>query len=225
LHKSFQQLLLEFSLAGSLRSTPESLIRLFLRSTREFFDVQGAYFWRKAGPDVLVGEEADGHMAEQFRGTRLTPQQSAVTMEAASTGKTIFRNEIDPSRYPMAAEYHGCSLMAAPLVVAGEVLGTVAFLNNEDANFFDEDMAAKATILAGQLGSLLEAQRLYAAASARANELHQLVEISSELGGSSKLDEFLKNSSALAALISLCWKARPARCAGWRRRAKRVPWR
>jgi len=199
LHKSFQQLLLEFSLAGSLRSTPESLIRLFLRSTREFFDVQGAYFWRKAGPDVLVGEEADGHMAEQFRGTRLNPQQSAVTLEAASSSKTVFRNEIDPSRYPMAAEYHACSLMAAPLVVAGEVVGAVAFLNTEDAHFFNDDMAAKATILAGQLGSLLEAQRLYATASARANELHQLLEISSELGGSSKLDEFLKKFVVRAA--------------------------
>src|SRR5512146_152616 len=199
LQNSFQKLLLDFSLAGSLHSTPESLIRLFLRSTREFFGVQGSYFWRKIAPDVLVGEEADGHMAEEFRGTRLNPQQSAVTCEAARSSKTVFRNEIDGSRYPMAAEYHACSLMAAPLVVAGDVVGTVVFLNTEDAHFFNEDMAAKATILAGQLGSLLEAQRLYAMADARAQELHQLLEISSELGGSSRLDEFLKKFVVRAA--------------------------
>ena len=197
--KSFQQLLLDFSLAGSLRSTPASLIQLFLRSTREFFGVQGAYFWRKVAPDVLMGEDADGHMAEQFRGTRLNPQQSAVTCEAARSSKTVFRNGIDASRYPMAAEYHACSLMAAPLVVAGEVLGTVVFLNTEDAEYFNEDLAAKATILAGQLGGLLEAQRLYATAGARAHELHQLLEISSELGSSSKLDEFLKKFVVWAA--------------------------
>jgi len=199
LQNSFQKLLLDFSLAGSLRSTPESLIQLFLRSTREFFGVQGTYFWRKIAPDVLVGEEADGHMAEQFRGTRLNPGQSAVTCEAARSSKTVFRNEIEGSRYPMAAEYHACSLMAAPLVVAGDVVGTVVFLNTEDARFFNEDMAAKATILAGQLGSLLEAQRLYAMADARAQELHQLLEISSELGGSSQLDEFLKKFVVRAA--------------------------
>jgi hypothetical protein len=64
LQDSFQRLLLDFSLAGSLRSTPASLIQLFLRSTREFFAVQGAYFWRKTASDVLVGEEADGYVAE-----------------------------------------------------------------------------------------------------------------------------------------------------------------
>src|SRR5438477_9972977 len=95
LHNSFQQLLLEFSRAGSLRSTPESLIQLFLRSTRVFFGVQGAYFCRKSAADALVGEAADGHMADRFRGTRLDPQQSAVVTEAASSSKTVFRNEID----------------------------------------------------------------------------------------------------------------------------------
>ncbi|MGE5205085.1 MAG: PAS domain S-box protein, partial [Chlamydiota bacterium] len=197
MQNSFQRLLLDFSLAGSLRSTPASLIQLFLRSTREFFGVEGAYFWRKIAPDVLVGEEANGHMAEQFRGVRLNPQESAVTTEAARSGKTVFRNDIDPSRYPMAAEYQARSLMSAPLLVAGELVGTVVFLSTS-ASFFNDDLAAKATILAGQLGSLLEAQRLYAAASAHASELHQLLEISSELGGS-KLDEFLKRFVVRAA--------------------------
>jgi len=199
LQDSFQRLLLDFSLAGSLRSTPASLIQLFLRSTREFFAVQGAYFWRKTASDVLVGEEADGYVAEQFRGLRLKSDESAVTAEAVRTGTTVFVNDIDHQRYPMAERFQVRSLMAAPLVVAGEAIGSVVFLHTSDPQFFNDDLAAKATILARQLGSLLEAQRLYATANAHANELHQLLEISSELGSSSKLDEFLKKFVVRAA--------------------------
>jgi len=199
LQNSFQKLLLDFSLAGSLHSTPESLIQLFLRSTREFFGVPGAYFWRKVAPDVLVGEEADGHAAEEFRGLRLKNDESAVTAEAIQSGRTLFVNDIDQQRYPMAKRFQVRSLMAAPLVVGGEAMGAVVFLHTSDSQFFNEDLAAKATILAGQLGSLLEAQRLFAMADARAQELHQLLEISSELGGSSRLDEFLKKFVVRAA--------------------------
>ena len=200
LQDSFQRLLLDFSLAGSLRSTPASLIQLFLRSTREFFAVQGAYFWRKTASDVLVGEEADGYVAEQFRGMQLKCDESAVTAEAVRTGRTVFVNNIDRQRYPMAERFQVCSLMAAPLVVGGEAIGSVVFLHTSNSQFFNDDMAVKATILAVQLGSLLEAQRLYATANAHANELHQLLEISSELGSSSsKLDEFLKKFVVRAA--------------------------
>ena len=79
------------------------------------------------------------------------------------------------------------------------MIGTVVFLNTAEADFFNEDLAAKATILAAQLGSLLEAQRLYATANARAHELHQLLEISSELGSLADLDEFLKKFVVRAA--------------------------
>jgi PAS domain S-box-containing protein len=199
LQNSFQQVLLDFSLAASLRSTPASIIQWFLRSTREFFGVQGAYFWRKTASDVLVGEEADGYVAEEFRGLRLKSDESAVTAEAVRTGRTVFVNDIDHRRYPMAKRFQVRSLMAAPLLVAGDAVGAVVFLHTTDSHFFNDDLAAKATILAGQLGTLLEAQRLYATAEARAHELHQLLEISSELGSSSKLDEFLKKFVVRAA--------------------------
>jgi len=133
LQNSFQKLLLDFSLAGSLHSTPESLIQLFLRSTREFFGVPGAYFWRKVAPDVLVGEEADGHAAEEFRGLRLKNDESAVTAEAIQSGRTLFVNDIDQQRYPMAKRFQVRSLMAAPLVVGGEAMGAVVFLHTSDS--------------------------------------------------------------------------------------------
>ena len=105
-----------------------SVIQLFCRSTREFFQVDGAYFWRVSPPDELVGAEADGLMAEDFRGRRLKARESAVAMEAIRQRRTVYVNRVDPSRYPMAAEFHAKSLMAAPLVVANEVIGAAVFL-------------------------------------------------------------------------------------------------
>src|ERR1700674_1459321 len=73
----------------------------------------------------------------------------------------------------MAAEFHARCLMAAPLVVSGEVIGAAVFLHASDGDFFSEDLGAKATILAGQLGSLLEANRL----SRLSREEHRRAEI------------------------------------------------
>jgi len=174
---SFQKLLLRISDAAARGTSGDSLIQLFCRATRDFFQVNGVYFWQVASPDELVGAEADGLLAERFRGARLKADESAVAMEAVRSRRTVFVNDVDPHRYPMAAAFQARSMMAAPLVVSNEVIGAAAFLHDADANFFNEDLAAKATILAGQLGSLLEATRLTQAS----REEHRRVEILAEV--------------------------------------------
>jgi len=175
--EAFQKLLLQFSAAAARGTPTPELIHLFCRATREFFQADGAYFWRLASPAELVGTEADGFMADRFRGTRLKPSQSAVAVEAIRSRRTVFVNHVDPARYPMAAEYHAQSLMAAPLVVAGEVIGAAVFLHISEPAFFNDDLCAKATILAGQLGSLLEASRLHQIS----REEHRRAEILAEV--------------------------------------------
>ena len=174
---AFQKLLLQFSEAAAVGTPSPTLIQLFCRSTREFFQVDGAYFWRFATPEELVGAEADGLRAEGFRGLRLKARDSAVAAEAVRQRKTVYVNRVDPSRYPMAAEFHAQSLMAAPLVVSNEVIGAAVFLNASQPDFFNEDLAAKATILAGQLGGLLEANRL----TQVSQEEHRRAEILTEV--------------------------------------------
>src|SRR5579864_2327727 len=68
-------------------------------------------------------------------------------------------------------------MMAAPLVVSNEVLGAVAFLHVSKPGFFNDDLASKATIVAVQLGSLLEARRLTEAS----REDHRRAEILAEV--------------------------------------------
>jgi len=170
-------LLLQFSEAMADGTPSGSVIQLFCRSTREFFQVDGTYFWRVSPPDELVAAEADGLLAEDFRGQRLRARDSAVAIEAVRQRRTVYVNRVDPNRYPVAGEFHAKSLMAAPLVVANEVIGAAVFLSASDPDFFDDDLAMKATILAGQLGSLLEANRL----TQLSREEHRRAEILTEV--------------------------------------------
>ena len=159
---AFQRLLLKFSEAAAQGTPAQALIRLFCQATREFFQVDGAYFWQRVSADELLGAEADGIMADRFRGTTVKASQSSVAIaaEAMRQQKTVYENRLDPARYLMAAEYRARSILAAPLVVSHESIGAAVFLHCSDPDFFTPDLAAKATILAGQLGSLLEASRL-----------------------------------------------------------------
>ncbi len=170
---AFQALLLRLTAKASERADATSLIQFFCRATREFFQVSGAYFWRCRGQDELAGEQADGKQAELFIGLRLKPEQSTVTAEAVRQRRTIFANHVESSTFPVAREFGARSLLAAPLVVFNEVIGATTFIQDADDNFFNEDLAAKATILAGQLGSLLEATRL----SEASREEHRRAEI------------------------------------------------
>jgi two-component system NtrC family sensor kinase len=158
--EDFQKLLLRIAALAGGRSDSTTLIRLFCRATREFFRVSGVYFWRCQPSDELVGEQADGKLSDRFFGMRLQPDQSAVTAEAVRQRRTIFSSNVRSKTFPAALEFEARSLMAAPLMVFNEVIGAVTFLHDSSEDFFNEDLAAKATILAGQLGTLLEAARL-----------------------------------------------------------------
>ena len=158
--EGFQKLLLRTAARAGERSHPKSLIQSFCKDTREFFDVSGVYFWRRQPGDELVGEQADGKLAERFAGIRLRPDESAVTSEAVRQRRTIFANHVKTVALPIFEEFEAKSLLAAPLIVFNEVIGALTFLHDSNDEFFNQDIVAKATILAGQLGSLLEAARL-----------------------------------------------------------------
>ena len=156
----FQKLLLRLSQAAAQGTRPSGLIRLFCQATRAFFHADGAYFWRCESAEELVGAEADGFMASNFIGRRLRASDSAVAIDAVRQRRTVYINDAAPGRYSTAEEFDAKSLMAAPLLVSNEVIGAAVFLHTSKADYFNDDLAAKATILAGQLGNLLEASRL-----------------------------------------------------------------
>jgi len=169
----FQKLLLRIAAKAADRSDSTSLIEFFCQATRQFFQVSGAYFWRCDFGEDLIGAQGDGKLAQRFVGIRLRPEQSAVTAEAVRQRRTIFANHVKSAAFPAATEFEARSLLAAPLMVFNEVIGAITLLHDSNDDFFNEDLAAKATILAGQLSSLLEAARL----SEASREEHRRAEI------------------------------------------------
>jgi PAS domain S-box-containing protein len=158
--ENFQKLLLRLCSSAAELTQPSRLIEFFCRAACEFFNVSGVYFWRSLSTDELVGEQAYGKMSDRFPGLRMRAEESAVASQAICQRRTVVVNHLNAAGFPTAMEFEARSIMAAPLAVLNEVIGAVSFLHDADEEFFTEDMAAKATILAGQLGSLLEAARL-----------------------------------------------------------------
>jgi PAS domain S-box-containing protein len=181
--EAFQNLLLRIAAAASDRSDVNALIKLFCQATREFFRVSGVYFWRCQPGQELVGEQADGKMADRFARIAMHPDQSTVTAEAVRQRRTIFANRVHTRNVGVAKEFGARSLLAAPLVVFNEVIGAATFLHDADDDFFNEDLAAKATILAGQLGSLLEATRLSEASREDQRRAEILADVAHALHG------------------------------------------
>jgi two-component system NtrC family sensor kinase len=95
--------------------------------------------------------------------------------------------------------------MAAPLVVFDEVIGALTFLHDSEEEFFDEDLSAKATILAGQLGSLLEATRMAEVSREEHRRAEVLAEVATALHGTPDVDTVIE---ALADRLRLLLRTR-----------------
>ena len=174
---AFEKLLLQLSAAGTQRMPGASLIQLFCRLAREALRVDGAYFWKLIPEEELLLSEADGIMAERVRGTRVTAGENTVAIEAIRRQKTLIVNRLDPIRYPRTAQFGALAAMATPLVVAGEIVGATVFVHCSDPDFFTQDLAAKATLLASQLGNLLEAGQLSPASREEPRRVEVLAEM------------------------------------------------
>ena len=157
---AFQKLVLRLSEAATTETSLNGLLERFCRGTRDLFAIDGVYFWRSIAENELLGEVADGWMASEFSGLRLTAPSDSLLARAIGQRKTIYVNAPEEAVFPWAVEFHNRSVMIAPLIVSRLIIGAVVFLRSSDADFFTEDLAAKATVLIGQLGGLIEANRL-----------------------------------------------------------------
>jgi PAS domain S-box-containing protein len=203
--EAFQQLLLRIAGKAAERPDPAALIQLFCQATREFFRCSGVHFWRRQAGDELVGEQAEGKLADRFVGIRLLPQQATVTTDAVRLRRAVVANHLVPSELPALRQFAPRSLMAVPLVVFGEVIGATTYLHDSEDEFFNDDLAAKATILAGQLGSLLEATRLGKVSREEHRRAEILAEVATALHGNPDADSV---TEALADRLRLLLRTR-----------------
>ena len=132
----------------------------------------------------MTGEHAVGSSADHILQRRLRKEQSPVINEAVRQRRTIFTNQLRPGMSePFAADLGVRALLATPVIVGTEAIGAITFLHNSDDNFFNQDISSKATILAGQLGSLLEAIRLNEASREEHRRAEILADVAHALHG------------------------------------------
>ncbi|MGB0038263.1 MAG: GAF domain-containing protein, partial [Terriglobales bacterium] len=215
--EAFEQLLLELSGTTLERNDPRQLILSFCRLTRAFFHASGAYYWNCTPEGELVGVEADGQDAARFRGTRLRAEDSSVALTAVRNRRPVVLNESDlngfdlnerdvnepdPSKpetgqlglagFPISSDLHARTALAAPLLVAGEVIGAIAYLHAARAAF-DEIAVSRVTILAAQLCTALEALRLNQLSREERRRAAILADLAARLHGSPDTSPVMEN--------------------------------
>jgi len=217
----FEQLLLELSSTTLERNDPRQLILSFCRLTRAFFRASGAYYWNCTPEGELVGAEADGQDAARFRGTRLRAEDSSVALAAVRNRRPVVLNESDLNEsdlngfdlnqrdrnqpdaskpvskislagFPVSSDLHVRTAMAAPLLVAGEVVGAIAYLHAARAAF-DKVAVSRVTILAAQLCTALEALRLNQLSREERRRAAILADLAARLHGSPDTSPVMEN--------------------------------
>ncbi|HYH00529.1 MAG TPA: PAS domain S-box protein [Terriglobales bacterium] len=197
----FQRLLLDISAASSQGADYDALIRLFCERAREFFGVSGAYCWKLASQGAMEAVAASGYVADQVRGAKFPLERSTLAVDAVRSRRTLYRNRAESSGCVLAAGLPFKSAMAAPLIVAGEAVGALAFVHEIDADYFNDGMATQATIVAGLLGTLMQAARLSQASRQEHQRAENLVDVASELNSSLRLVDFVQRFTERAAVM------------------------
>jgi PAS domain S-box-containing protein len=157
---SFQELLLTFSRAAAEALSSAGILKIFCRAAAGCLQVSGAYAWHLLPPDHMIAAEAEGWMADRFRNSPPSAGESSLASQAMQQKRPVYFNAITPAYDAMATEYGAKSMMAVPLLMSNQVVGAAVFLHNSDPHFFTSDHLDKASVLAAQVGSLLEAVRL-----------------------------------------------------------------
>lgn len=200
-----ESLLLRLSAKSAERTHPNLLIQFFCRLTHEFFQLSGAYFWRCQPGGEVIAEEASGKRDDRVLGMRLPTDQNGLLSEAIRQRRTVFANDLSPSALPAAMEFKVGSLLAAPVIVLNDVMGVMMFLHDSDAESFNEEVAAKVTVLVGQLGSLLESARLGEEPRQEHSRAQILAEVAQVLHGTPDVESVIE---ALADRLRLLLRTR-----------------
>jgi PAS domain S-box-containing protein len=174
------------------RNDSSSLILSFCCLTRAFFEASSAFYWSCGADGDVIAGEADGEGAERFRGMRWHPGDQSIAREAIHKRQPVLLNEIALTRYPRIGSSAARSALAVPLLVAGEVTGAIAYLHSKSAAF-DEVAVARASILAAQLCTALEALRLNQLSREESRRASILAQLAARLHGSPETPPVMEN--------------------------------
>jgi PAS domain S-box-containing protein len=190
--RGLQKVLSEFSAESAKVTEYGALIRLLCEKVCLLFGVSGVYCWRLISASELEGIAAYGAGADQFGNARLRLQRSTLASDAIRNRRAIYRNRADQSKCLLADGNPAASVMAAPLIVAGEPVGVLGYVHTTDPEHFNEELAKRATAVGGILASLTEASRLGQVAREEQRRAESLVTTAVELNSSLRLNDFVQ---------------------------------
>jgi len=151
---------LELARAALQTGDATQVIAQFCQRARDLLGASAAYYWKRVSEQELVGGEVGGRGGRQFHDTSPRDRIPSIAWEAVENRRMIVVHPTEVSRYPFLVESGASAAAAAPLQIAGEVGGAIAFLRTLPGASFTLSEAEKVAIFAAQLGSALEALRL-----------------------------------------------------------------
>lgn len=196
--RDLQQLLLEILDASAKSTDYDALIRSLCQKACVLFGVSGVYCWRVISPSELEAVAAHGYLADKFGEAHLELQRSTFAAETVRNRRTTLRNKHDPQGL-LRTDIK--SAMATPLAVAGEIVGALGFVHLTEAEYFNDVLAARATIIGGFLAGLLEAARLSQRVRQEQRRAESLVAAAVEFNSSLRLNEFVHTFASRASSL------------------------
>jgi PAS domain S-box-containing protein len=178
---SFEEVLLQLAAAVAGGIDPIALINDFCRLARQSFELDGVYCWRRE-PGSITGMAGDGIFAEKFLGLRFLDDTPSAVIHAVTTREAVYYDDV-PSQcfFESFQVLPAISFLAIPIIVAGEVIGAVAFVHATKKAYFTEQIRNRASILTAQLGGLIETARLARAAREQRKRADAMIESASAL--------------------------------------------
>jgi PAS domain S-box-containing protein len=198
----FQAFLLRLGEVAREVGDARNLADRFCSLCAAYFGVSTAQLWR-IEDGWLTSSGATGR-GDQIQSPRFRLQDASLVEQALRQQRTLFVNHRNPAE-TVDAQFAGHSLLAAPVVLFGEAPGVLTLLHASETGRFDDDVAARATVVATHLGSLLEIQRLRESSQARGVEAdsyraraENLMDLALVTSSSIGLPEFVTNFLARA---------------------------
>jgi two-component system NtrC family sensor kinase len=174
---------LELARAALQSGEATQVIRQFCQRARDLLGASAAYYWKRVSEQELVGGEVGDGGGKQSHDIVPCDQMPSFAWEAVESRRTVAVHPAEVSRYPFLVEAGASGAVAAPLQIAGEVSGAIAFLHTPSGAPFHPSEIDKVAIFAAQLGSALEALRLSQLSREEHRRASILAEVATALPG------------------------------------------
>jgi len=211
----FERLLARILVSGQNRSV-QNTIRLYCRSAKAFFNLDGASYWELAAPDEAVVRHSEGQPRCRVGNRSLRLSENRLFVRAFSSHRMVLSRCTPGESTPADAIFRSPSWMLVPVQPDGNARGIFAFVYRAPIRDLNPRVAKQAEIFASAFEATVGSQLHAPSASAAERRAQSLMNLAVELKPSLRLPEFVGRFTlraaemlgARAAILSLTRSAR-----------------